>query len=101
MKRGELWWARLDKRRPVLLLSRDEAYDVRAMVTVAPLSTTIRGFSVEVRVGRKEKLPKVCVVNLDNVATIAMASLEERISVLSTSKMAQVDDSLRFALGLE
>ncbi|MBU1228319.1 MAG: type II toxin-antitoxin system PemK/MazF family toxin, partial [Actinobacteria bacterium] len=63
MNRGEVWWAQVDKRRPVVLVSRDEAYEVRALVIVAPVSTTIRGFSVEVRVGRKEGLPRSAVVN--------------------------------------
>jgi mRNA interferase MazF len=48
MRRGEVWWARIDKRRPVLLVSRNEAYDVRAMVVVAPVTTTTRGFALEV-----------------------------------------------------
>jgi mRNA interferase MazF len=43
MKRGELWWADVDKRRPVVLLSRPEAYAVRAAVIVAPTSTKVRG----------------------------------------------------------
>lgn len=51
MKRGEVWWARLDEKRPVVLLSPDEAFDVRAMVIVAPASTDIRGIAVEVAVG--------------------------------------------------
>lgn len=41
MKRGELWWARMDRRRPVVLLSRDEAYTARALVIVAPATTTV------------------------------------------------------------
>jgi mRNA interferase MazF len=45
MKRGEVWWARLDKRRPVVLVSRDEAYDVRALVIVAPATMTVRGYA--------------------------------------------------------
>jgi mRNA interferase MazF len=54
VRRGEVWWARLDKRRPVVLVSRDEAYDVRALVIVAPATTTVRGYAVEVKLGRHE-----------------------------------------------
>jgi mRNA interferase MazF len=51
VRRGEVWWARVDERRPVVLLSRNEAYDVRALVLVAPATTTVRGYAVEVKEG--------------------------------------------------
>lgn len=101
MNRGEVWWAQVDKRRPVVLLSRQEAYAVRAMVIVAPVSTTIRGFSVEVRVGRTEGLPRTAVVNCDWLVTLPKADLIERVGALSSAKMAQLEDALRFALGLD
>ena len=101
MKRGEIWWARVDKRRPVVLLSRDEAYAVRAMVITAPISTTIRGFAVEVKVGRREGLPKTSVVNCDWLVTLPKRMLERRIGALSEPKLAQLDDALKFALGLD
>lgn len=101
MKRGEVWWARVDKRRPVVLLSRQEAYAVRAMVIVAPVSTTVRGFAVEVRVGRKEGLPRAAVVNCDWLVTVPKADLLERAGSLSGAKLAQLDDALKFALGLD
>ena len=49
MKRGEVWWAKVDKRRPVVLVSREEAYAVRSLVITAPVTTTIRGYAVEVK----------------------------------------------------
>lgn len=101
MKRGEVWWARVDKRRPVVLLSRDEAYDVRAMVVVAPATTTVRGYAVEVKVGRREGLPRECVVNCDWLVTLPKSDLDERAGVLSAPKLRQLDDALRFALGLD
>jgi mRNA interferase MazF len=101
MKRGEIWWARVDKRRPVVLVSRDEAYAVRALVIVAPVSTTVRGFALEVRVGAAEGLPRSAVVNCDWLATIPKADLLERVGVLSKAKLARLDGALRFALGLE
>jgi mRNA interferase MazF len=101
MKRGEIWWAHVDKRRPVVLVSRAEAYAVRAMIVVAPTSTTIRGYAVEVRVGRKEGLPKDCVINCDWLVTLPKADLIERAGTLSASKLRALDDALRFALGLD
>lgn len=101
MKRGEIWWARLDKMRPVVLVSREEAYAVRAMVIAAPVSTTIRGFAVEVKVGPNEGLPRAGVVNCDWLVTVPKADLIERTGRLSRAKAKQLDDALRFALGLE
>jgi mRNA interferase MazF len=100
MRRGEIWWARVDKRRPVVLVSRDEAYAVRALVIVAPVSTTARGFAVEVGVGRKEGLPTRGVVNCDYLVTLPKVDLLERAGVLGSVKLAALDEALRFALGL-
>lgn len=104
MKRGEIWWAELPRpagRRPVSLLTRDEAYEVRRLVTVAPVTTRVRGIPVEVPLGPKDGLPRECVANLDTVTTIPKDALRERLAVLSRSKMTAVDAALRFALGLQ
>ena len=101
MRRGEVWWARVDKKRPVVLLSRDEAYDVRALVIVAPATTTIRGYAVELKVGRREGLPRDCVVNCDWLVTIPKEDLVARAGALSAAKLGRLDNALRFALGLE
>ena len=101
MKRGEIWWARVDKRRPVVLISRDDAYQVRALVIVAPLSTTVRDYAVEVKIGRREGLAQSCVVNCDWLVTLPKRDLVERAGALGAGKLAQLDDALRFALGLD
>jgi len=104
VKRGEIWWAELPRpagRRPVILLSRDEAYEVRRLVTVAPVTTRVRGIPVEVPLGPKDGMPRDCVANLDTVTTIPKDALRERLMVLSRPKMAAVDAALRFALGLQ
>ncbi len=101
MKRGEIRWAELPRpagRRPV---SRDEAYQVRRLVTVAPVTTRVRGIPVEVALGPKDGMPRECVVNLDTVTTIPKDALKERLTVLSRARMAAVDGALRFALGLQ
>ncbi len=103
MKRGEIWWARLRPtagRRPVLLLSRNEAYAVRTAVTVAPLTTTVRGIPVEVLLGEADGLPRRCAVNLDSILTIPMAYLQERITRLSPAKLDAVHRAILFALDL-
>jgi mRNA interferase MazF len=103
MKRGEVWWADLAApagRRPVLLVSRDEAYAVRELVTVAPVTTRARGIPSEVPLGKKDGLPKACVANLDNLTTIPKQLLESRITALTAAKVDAVDDAIAFALGL-
>ena len=104
MKRGEIWWAELGPpagTRPVLLLSRDEAYSVRELVTVAPVTTRIRHIPTEVALGLEDGLPRPCVINLDSITTIAKSSLSEKLSVLSTHKQMEVESALHFALGLD
>jgi mRNA interferase MazF len=103
MRRGEVWWAELPApagRRPVVLLSRDEAYAVRELVTVAPIATRARRIPAEVSLGRADGLPRRCVANLDTITTIPKRWLRERLAVLSPARRAAVDRALRFALGL-
>jgi mRNA interferase MazF len=104
MRRGEIWWAELVPpagRRPVLLLSRDEAYSVRDLVVVAPLTTRVRNIPSEVPLSPEDGLPKPCVVNLDTLTTIAKKSLRSQLTILSAEKRAAVDAALHFALGME
>jgi mRNA interferase MazF len=103
MKRGDVWWAKLPApvgQRPVVLLSRNAAYAVRASVTVAPVTRTVHGIPVEVSLGPEEGLPESCVVNLDSVLTIPKRTLERPIGSLPPHKVIEVDQALRFALGL-
>ena len=82
MTRGEVWWANLPApigKRPVVLLSRDEAYSVRNAVTVAEVTTKIRGIPVEVLQGPGDGLSKKCVANLDTIVTIRKELLVERL----------------------
>jgi mRNA interferase MazF len=101
VKRGDVWWAKLDKRRPVVLVSRDEAYGVRSLVIAAPATTKVRGYAVEVKVGRREGLPRACVINCDWLVTVPKEDLLERAGSLAGPKLRQLDDALRFALGLD
>lgn len=104
MKRGEVWWANLPQplgRRPVALLSRDEAYSVRNAVTVAEVTRTIRKIPVEVPLGPEDGLPQKCAVNLDTIITIRKELLTERIALLRSNKIDQMEKAIRFALGME
>ena len=103
MKRGEVWWAALPKpagRRPVVLLSRDEAYRVRDLVTIAPITTRIRNIPVEVGLGPADGLPRACAVNLDTITTIPKSLLVDRITHLNPEKIQALNEAIQFALDL-
>ena len=87
--------------RPVLLLSRDEAYLFRTEVTVAPVTSRVRRIPVEVPLGPEDGMLRPCAANLDNINTIHKRLLRRRITVLSPDKLQAVDAAIRFALDLE
>ncbi len=104
MRRGEIWWAELEPpagRRPVLLLSRSEAYSVRSLIVVAPVTTRIRHIASEVPLGTDDGMPQNCVANLDTITTIPKDCLQSRITTLNAKKLREVEVAIRFALGLE
>jgi mRNA interferase MazF len=102
MRQFELWWANLPKpagRRPVVLLSRDDAYTYLNKVIVAEVTTTIRDIPVEVLLGPREGLRSACVVNCDNLRTVPKQALSERISQLSARRSLDVKRAVGYALG--
>ena len=104
MRRGEVWWADLPSPagyRPVVLLSRDLAYQIRQFVTVAPVTTRRRDIPSEVGLGPEDGLPRPSVVNLDTINTIPKARLRDRIAILSLEKLGEVETAIHIALGLE
>ena len=101
MKRGEVWWVEMPPpagRRPALLLSRDAAYRVRAAVTVAPITRTIRNIPVEVLLDQSDGMPARCVVNLDDITTVPKSLIKQRVTTLSPEKIQKIDEAIRFAL---
>jgi len=103
VRRAELWWARMPApsgRRPVVLVSRESSYAVRASVTVVEVTTRVRGIPSEVALGKADGLPKRCAANADSLVTIPKSWLEERIAMLAPDKAGALDHALRFALGL-
>lgn len=104
MRRGEVWWADLGapaRRRPVLLLSRDESYNVRTLVIVAPVTTRIRGIASEVLLDINDGLPQKCVINLDTITTISKTKLQSRITTLSSEKIKEAEEALCYAVDIE
>ena len=104
MKRGEVWWVDMPPpagRRPAVLLSRDAAYRVRAAMTVAPVTRTIRHIPVEVLLDRSDGIPARCVVNLDDITTLPKVLIKQRLTALSAEKIHEIDEAIRFALDLD
>jgi mRNA interferase MazF len=104
VRQFEIWWARLPKpagRRPVLLLSRNDAYQYLNKFIVAEITTTIRAIPVEVRVGKREGLSSACVANLDNIRTVARDWLETRAGSVPPSRHHEVKRALGYALAWE
>ncbi|HTL32432.1 MAG TPA: type II toxin-antitoxin system PemK/MazF family toxin [Kofleriaceae bacterium] len=104
MKRGDIWWARMALpagRRPVVLISRDDAYRVRQRVTIAELTTRVRGLVTEVWLRPSDGVPRASVINADNIVTISKSQLETKIVSLSAEKLAELDRALMFALDLD
>ncbi len=104
MRRGEIWWdygPAPPGRRPVVLISRDEAYVFRELVSITPVGRRIRGISTEVPLGPEDGLPTICAVNLDSMTTIPKDTLLRHISSLDFAKTQAVDSAVRFALELK
>lgn len=101
MTRGEVWLAQVGrKKRPVLVLTRSEVLDVRALVTVAEVTTSIRGLAVEVAIDHIEVgLDRASVVNCDGLHTLAQESLTSRVGEVSADTLRKVCSAVSYALG--
>jgi mRNA interferase MazF len=93
--------AHLDKARPVLVLTREMVIPERTQVTVAPVTSTALGLSVEIPVGRANGLGHDSVVNCENVVTIPKTALGERIGYLLPAQEAALTDAIHVAFDLE
>lgn len=102
MKRGEVRWYRFsrpDKKRPVLILTRDSAIEFLGEVTVVPITSTIREIPSEVLLSRADGMPQDCAVNLDHIQTVSKGRIGSLITALSPRKLLELRSALLFALG--
>ena len=105
MRRGEVWWAEFDERRPVVLLSGEDPSGFRAMQVVAPADTDISSWGIEVAVGVPDGLPFDGVLRFvfpglgftpcTWLTTLSREDLAERAGVLPAAKLSEIDDALR------
>ena len=104
VSRGEIWqfsFPAPNRRRPVLVLTRQEVLEHLHSVTVAPITTTIRGIPSEVVVGPECGLKTTSAINLDNLATVPKAGLLAFVGTLTPDVLSQVREALLFALGFD
>ncbi len=101
MNRGDVWLAEVGrKRRPVLVLTRDEVIDVRSLVTVAEISTSARGLAAEVELDHVQVgLEGESVVNCDGLHTIAQTMLTARVGQVDAITLARVCAAVSYAIG--
>jgi mRNA interferase MazF len=103
MKRGEVRWYKFsppDKKRPVVLLTRDAILEYLGEVTVAPITGTIRDIPSEICLDKEDGMPQDCAINCDHLQTVSKNRLGALVATLSAAKMREVSGAIAFALGL-
>jgi mRNA interferase MazF len=102
VRRGEIWlyeFHKPDKRRPVLVLSRNEAIEVLPRVMVAPITSTVRDLPSEYRVGVRHGLKVESVATFDAIQTVEQASLRQFVGSLSPAELRELCSALEVAVG--
>jgi len=103
MKRGEIRWYKFkapDKKRPVLILTRDSILEYLGEVTVAPITTTVRDIPSEVFLSKQDGMIKDCAINLDHIQTVSKGKIGSIVTTLSPDKLEQVSEAIQFALNI-
>jgi mRNA interferase MazF len=104
VNRGDVRWYTFkapDKRRPVLIMTRDSAIAVLNSITIAPITSTIRSIPTEIVLTEGDGLPSTCAANFDNLQTVPKSNIGDRITRLTARKMREAVAAVSFALGLE
>ena len=102
MNRGDVRWYKFqhpDKKRPVVILTRDSALEYMSEVTIVPITSTVRDIPVEVLLDFSDGLSKECAANCDHLQTVAKHKLGALITRLSLDKIEEIEASIAFALG--
>ena len=103
MKRGEIRWYKFkapDKKRPVLILTRDSILEYLGEVTVAPITSTVRDIPSEIFLTKQDGMSKDCAINFDHIQTVSKGKIGLLITTLSTDKVERVREAIQFALDL-
>lgn len=98
-RRGEVWLADLDKRRPVVVLTRNPLGRHLHSVIVGPVTSTVRGLSTEVDVGPADGVAVASVVNLDNLQLVERSRLSRRVGQARAATMTRICGAVATAIG--
>ncbi len=100
MRRGEVWWYEHPRagRRPILILTRDEAIPLLSQIIGVPATTTIRGIPTEVELGPDDGMPTPCALTLDNIQPIRPDLCTDRITTLHPARLVEVCEAVRVAV---
>ena len=90
-----------DKKRPVVVLTRDSAIAYLSTVTVAPITSTIRGIPSEVILNEDDGMKGSCAVNLHNAVTVSQGRLGKRVAHLSVARLHELCEAVQFSLGCD
>ncbi|NJD64279.1 MAG: type II toxin-antitoxin system PemK/MazF family toxin [Chloroflexi bacterium] len=104
VNRGEVRLYRFaapDKRRPVVVLTRTSALRYLTRVTIAPITTNVRGIASEIVIGPEDGMREVSAVSLDNIQTVRKDDLGPIMAVLSNERMRSLEAAVAFALGFD
>lgn len=104
MNQGDVYWYTFkepDKRRPVVILTRDSAIPYLAAVTIAPITTTIRAIPSEVVLSEADGLLTECAANCDNLQTVAKSKLGGYLTHLAPERLRELREAISFALGFD
>jgi mRNA interferase MazF len=94
-RQGEIWWAEAEvKRRPVLVVTRNDAIPVLRRLVVAPVTRTLRGIPTEIALGEDEGLPVPCAASFDNLQPINRQLLTQRVGALGVTRRHEVCGAL-------
>ncbi len=103
MRHGEIRWykfTRPDKKRPVLILTRNSVLEYLGEVTVAPITGTVRNIPSEVFLSSEDGMSKDCAINCDHLQTVSKGKIGSLITTLSSAKMVSVGKAIHFALDI-
>ena len=103
MRIGEIRWYKFkapDKKRPILILTRDSILEYLGEVTIAPITSTIRDIPSEAFLFKQNGMARDCAINFDHIQTVSKAKIGSLITKLAADKLILVREAIQFSLNL-
>ena len=103
VKRGEVRWYKFshpDKKRPVLILTRNSILEYLGEVTIAPITTTVRDIPSEVFLSKTDGMPRECAINCDHLQSVSKGKIGAVLISLTPTKLAEVGQAICFSLDI-